>query len=74
MDAEHGMNKQDDTVAPHRWIRATDSKSEDSQHWCIDGDTDHHDEPCTDAEAHRGDHADDVSTVDDWPVYEPLGA
>lgn len=69
---EHGREKLDDTIAPHRWIRHIDPETGEANHWCVDGDTEHHDEPCADAEAHAGDHADDVSTVDDWPLYEPI--
>lgn len=52
----------------HRWIRWNPG-GDDANHWCIDGDTEHHPEPCADAEAHAGDHADDTSTVDDWEVF-----
>ena len=51
-DAVHGQVRTDDTVAPHRWIRYGETDPETGEdvgtwnHWCVDGDTDHHIEPC----------------------------
>jgi hypothetical protein len=52
----------------HRWMRYIDPVSHDGNHWCIDGDTDHHPEPCADADAHTGDHTNDVTGLETWPV------
>lgn len=57
----------------HRWMRYGPTDPEagaeigDWNHWCADGDTDHHDEPCADAASHEGEHANDVTAQDAWP-------
>lgn len=71
--AEHGVEKLDDTVAPHRWTRYTDPDTGETNHWCVDGcPNEHHPEPCADAATGAGDHADDVDPIEEWPVFEPL--
>lgn len=56
----------------HRWMRYQDPVTDAWNHWCIDGDTEHHDEPCQDAADHTGDHAEDVPTAGDWPTPPSL--
>lgn len=65
---EHGQLKTDDTIAAHRWVRFRDEETGAVNHWCADGDTSHHDEPCTDAEARIGDHADDQVPIGEVPL------
>jgi hypothetical protein len=70
---EHGQETGDDTIAPHRWMRHVDPDTGKANHWCIDGDTGHHAEPCADAEKRTGDHADDpVDMV--WLEFVDLNA
>lgn len=54
----------------HRWMRYVDPVTHDGNHWCIDGDTTHHPEPCADevADPRAGDHANDVTSQSDWPT------
>lgn len=52
----------------HRWMRYIDPVTHDGNHWCIDGDTTHHPEPCADVEAHTGDHVNDAGGQETWPV------
>jgi hypothetical protein len=54
----------------HRWMRYHDTVTGVTNHWCIDGDTAHHDEPCADevADPRTGDHATDVTSQSDWPT------
>jgi hypothetical protein len=56
----------------HRWLRWTDPDTGVTNHWCVDGDTEHHNEPCADAAAGTGDHEADATTVDDMPVHEDV--
>lgn len=51
----------------HRWMR-WDPTGGDANHWCVDGDTPHHLEPCADVEPKTGDHVNDVTPIEDWPV------
>ena len=52
----------------HRWMRYVPAGGGTANHWCIDGDTIHHPEPCADADAKTGEHANDVTDQGDWPV------
>jgi hypothetical protein len=54
----------------HRWLRYQDEATKAWNHWCIDGDTQHHDEPCADADHRAGDHANDASSIADWDVFQ----
>jgi hypothetical protein len=60
---EHGQETGDDTVTAHRWMRHVDPDTGEANHWCIDGDTGHHAEPCADAEKRTGDHLSDPAEV-----------
>lgn len=57
----------------HRWMRHTDLDTGESNHWCVDGDTVHHPEPCQDAADRAGAHANDRAGQDAWPASDPLG-
>jgi hypothetical protein len=52
----------------HRWLRYEDEVTHAWNHWCVDGDSAHHDEPCADAEPRTGEHVDDTTTQDQWPI------
>jgi hypothetical protein len=52
----------------HRWLRYEDEDTHTWSHWCVDGDSAHHDEPCADVEPRTGEHADDTTTQDQWPI------
>jgi hypothetical protein len=57
----------------HHWTRRTDPDTGVTNHWCITGDSAHHDEPCADAAGRTGEHATDPpGTVDDWPFIAAL--
>lgn len=43
----------------HRWTRFQDPVTKAWNHWCVDGDTEHHDEPCEEHPA---------EVVADWHV------
>jgi hypothetical protein len=51
-------------------MRYVDPVTHDGNHWCIDGDSTHHPEPCADevADPRAGDHANDVTSQSDWPT------
>jgi hypothetical protein len=70
---EHGQETGDDTVAAHRWMRHVDPETGEANHWCIDGDTEHHAEPCPDAQERLGDHAGDPADAV-WPEYTEQNA
>jgi hypothetical protein len=65
---------EDEHATHHRWTRFTDTATRKTNHWCIDGDTGHHDEPCKDAEARTGDHATDTIGPDEWPTTVDITA
>lgn len=70
--ATTGGASADDTVPPHHWMRYIDPDTGEANHWCIYGDTEHHPEPCKDADARTGDHADDPpNAAETWRVLEP---
>jgi hypothetical protein len=64
----------DDEQTPHqhRWTRYEDPETGVWNHWCVDGDTEHHDEPCADAASQAGDHEHDAGDQETWPVLRPL--
>lgn len=73
--AEHGQISNDDTVAPHRWMRHADPETGEANHWCIDGDTGHHPEPCEDAAYRTGEHAGDPeNAAESWPEFHEQNA
>lgn len=70
MTTEHGQETQDDTITPHRWMRYVDPETGKANHWCIDGDTAHHPEPCEDAANRTGDHESDLAgAAEAWPEF-----
>lgn len=58
----------------HRWLRHQDPETGARNHWCIDGDTEHHGEPCADADHRAGEHANDSAGLDVWPVHQDVQA
>lgn len=56
----------------HRWLRYQDEATGKWNHWCIDGDTGHHPEPCPDAESGTGDHEGETTTVDDMDIHRDI--
>lgn len=55
-------------------MRFTDPETKKVNHWCVDGDTGHHDEPCKAAEDRTGEHAADTTWPDDWPMHVDITA
>lgn len=47
-----------------------------ANHWCADGDTSHHPEPCDDAANRTGDHATDAEDggQETWPALDESGS
>jgi hypothetical protein len=53
----------------HRWTRHADPDGR-VNHFCVDGDTEHHDEPCEAAVNLTGEHENDPPGVkpESWPL------
>lgn len=73
MDTEQQAEQEQTETHEHRWMRYADPETEEANHWCIDGDTGHHAEPCVDAEKRAGDHAGDPAEMI-WLELVDLGA
>lgn len=54
----------------HRWARYEDPETGAWNHWCVDGDTEHHDEPCADAANRVGAHETDAGGPETWTVIK----